>query len=136
MVPIISLLSLLAVQTVANPLFASNANVAKRSDTQSPAITACENASNCETYVDPNGKTKIRFKQGMEPGSKHYTERMASRDLQKRIQGPVVVPGHNTFQVKPAAELKPQIKTASGRKTQITLSDNQIWVCNADTKCP
>jgi len=43
-------------------------------------ITACEGASNCETYTDSNGRTRIRFVPGTEPGSADYAHRMTKRD--------------------------------------------------------
>ncbi|KAK2467328.1 hypothetical protein APHAL10511_000563 [Amanita phalloides] len=41
------------------------------------AISQCEAAPNCETYID-GGKTLIRFKPGMGPGSDDYQSRFGS----------------------------------------------------------
>lgn len=44
------------------------------------AIAACEAAPNCETYTDQHGDPRVRFKQGMGPGSAAYDNRKIKRD--------------------------------------------------------
>lgn len=68
-----------------------------------PFLVACQRATNCETYTDPSGLERIRFKAGMEPGSKDYDKpvgNLAKRDTTD-------APGY------------PQ--------TQVTVGDQTLW---------
>ena len=44
------------------------------------AIATCEAAENCELYTDQFGDLRVRFKQGMGPGTAAYDNRMFKRD--------------------------------------------------------
>ena len=48
--------------------------------TGDPYFDSCIRAPNCETYLNPQGEMRIRFKAGMEPGSADHKARFAKRD--------------------------------------------------------
>jgi hypothetical protein len=53
-----------------------------RKDTKVPPhIQACLNASNCETWTDDKGRTRIRFKPGQGPSDEAYNKRIGKRAL-------------------------------------------------------
>ncbi|KAK0511185.1 hypothetical protein JMJ35_006737 [Cladonia borealis] len=93
---------------LAGPLPSTNSVLEGRSpSSQSSYITACEAADNCETYIDPtSGRTNIRFKAGMEPGTDDYNSRVANSKIKRQNGSPY---------------------------TQVTLGDHTIsWGCGID----
>ncbi|KAI9888332.1 MAG: hypothetical protein M1814_000585, partial [Vezdaea aestivalis] len=44
------------------------------------SLDLCEAARNCETYVNEEGRTMVRFKEGMGPGSDSYETHVRKRD--------------------------------------------------------
>lgn len=82
-------LALVATMAIAGPLSdyptGPNLVVSKRTaetsgDDLPGHIVACNNAENCETYIDNKGYTAIRFKRGTEPGTAEFARRLAKRD--------------------------------------------------------
>lgn len=103
----ISLLALLATGALGNPLPGNSMLETRSPSAQSNYLSACEAADNCETYTDPNsGRTHIRFKSGMEPGTEDYVNRVAKAKAKRDDAYP---------------------------QTQVTVSDATIlWGCDTD----
>ncbi|CAF9939444.1 hypothetical protein IMSHALPRED_001349 [Imshaugia aleurites] len=102
----ISFLSLLAASAVASPVSETVSDLSSRtlaSISSDPFLAACQRATNCETYTDPSGLQRIRFKAGMEPGSDDYDKRVGN--LAKRDT--TDAPGYP--------------------KTQVTVGDATLW---------
>ena len=102
----ISLLSLLAASTMANPVAKTLSGLSSRTPSSIPSdpfLAACQRATNCESYTDPTGLKRIRFKAGMAPGSEDYDKRVGN--LAKRDT--TYAPGY------------PQ--------TQVTVGDQKLW---------
>ncbi|KAG8527316.1 uncharacterized protein KY384_008060 [Bacidia gigantensis] len=83
--------ALFASVAIAGPLLS-------RAPPNSDVVSRCENAVNCETYHDDNGKLKVRFKEGQEPGTDAYNQLHKFRKVKR-----------------------------DGASTSVTLSDSTIW---------
>ena len=96
-------------------------------------ISACEAASNCEAYTDDQGRERVRFKSGMEPGTADYAQRMTRRDpsshsFEKSVDGPMV-----KMTAADKKKLEDVEKADAGLHTYVTIGDTAIyWGCLAD----
>ena len=123
------LVSLAVTRILASQVTTNNENAAAKAE----QISACEAAPNCETYTDDQGRERVRFKSGMEPGTSDYTHRMtrrgpSSHSSEKRVDGPVVK--MTAAQKQKLDALK---KADAGLHTYVTIGDTAIyWGCWVD----
>ena len=127
------LVSLAITHTLAGSVSSNNENLVDRAVAKADHISACEAAPNCETYTDDQGRERVRFKSGMEPGTSDYNHRMKRRDpsslsFEKRVDGPVVK--MTAADKKKLEDLK---KADADLHTYVTIGDTAIyWGCSVD----
>ncbi len=111
----------------------SDDKIVERTAPRSDHLSACDNAPNCKTYTDGQGRERVRFKTGMEPGTSDYTKRVAQRDLpshlfEKRVNGPMV-----PWTAADTAKMNEQEKIDAGLHSYFTFGDASIfWGCWVD----
>ena len=119
--------------TLAGPVPTTNKILVERAVAKANHISACEAAPNCETYTDGQGRERVRFKKGMEPGTSDYNHRMTRRDpssnlFEKRVDGPMV-----KMTAADKKKLDAVVKADAGLHTYVTIGDTAIyWGCSVD----
>lgn len=127
------LVSLAITHTLAGPVSINNGKLVDRAVAKADHLAACEAAPNCETYTDDQGRERVRFKSGIEPGTSDHNQRMTRRDLsshlfEKRVDGPMV-----KMTAADKNKLDAVVKADAGRHTYVTVGDTAIyWGCSVD----